>query len=251
MKILRQAFWTVLFVAILLSIGGDAQRPTRLYRRCSASITPALVEIQRDGDIDLVPCSGRNVLVNGSATSNTITFTGSSRTNFFPYFTTNTNLGKSPFSWNATWYEFNNTALDATFLFKFTPSIAAGLAVLGDPLESAISIDDAAETITAEVNGGNTQFMLDGGTNAISATAGGTISLNGSSQVSVTSTGSNIVLDAANVVVTGASKFRIDTAQTPASATAACTTGQIAWDANFVYVCINTNTWKRSAIATW
>jgi hypothetical protein len=38
---------------------------------------------------------------------------------------------------------------------------------------------------------------------------------------------------------------------TPASATAAGTTGDVAWDANFVYVCVATNSWKRVAIAAW
>lgn len=45
--------------------------------------------------------------------------------------------------------------------------------------------------------------------------------------------------------------FRLRTAKTPASAVAACDVGSIAWDANFVYICIAANTWKRSAIATW
>lgn len=38
---------------------------------------------------------------------------------------------------------------------------------------------------------------------------------------------------------------------TPASAAAAGTTGQIAWDSSFIYICTATNTWKRVAIATW
>ena len=38
---------------------------------------------------------------------------------------------------------------------------------------------------------------------------------------------------------------------TPASATAAGTAGEIAWDANYIYVCTATNTWKRVAISTW
>lgn len=37
----------------------------------------------------------------------------------------------------------------------------------------------------------------------------------------------------------------------PASASASGSEGQIAWDANYVYVCTATNTWKRVAIATW
>lgn len=48
-----------------------------------------------------------------------------------------------------------------------------------------------------------------------------------------------------------AGKFAIDTTQTPASASATCATGQIAWDTDFIYVCTGTNTWKRAAIATW
>lgn len=43
----------------------------------------------------------------------------------------------------------------------------------------------------------------------------------------------------------------IKTPKTPASATDTGTTGDICWDANFVYVCTATNTWKRTAIATW
>ena len=45
--------------------------------------------------------------------------------------------------------------------------------------------------------------------------------------------------------------IRIRTAKTPASAAAAGVQGQIAWDADFIYVCVATNTWKRVGIATW
>jgi hypothetical protein len=37
----------------------------------------------------------------------------------------------------------------------------------------------------------------------------------------------------------------------PASASATGVTGDIRWDANYMYVCTATNTWKRSAISTW
>jgi len=46
-------------------------------------------------------------------------------------------------------------------------------------------------------------------------------------------------------------RIRIATAKTPASATDTGTTGEICWDANYVYVCTATNTWKRSALSTW
>jgi hypothetical protein len=46
-------------------------------------------------------------------------------------------------------------------------------------------------------------------------------------------------------------KFVIPTSQTPASAAATGTTGTIAWDTSYIYVCTATDTWKRVAIATW
>ena len=37
----------------------------------------------------------------------------------------------------------------------------------------------------------------------------------------------------------------------PASASAAGTQGEWAWDSNYIYVCTALNTWKRVAISTW
>jgi hypothetical protein len=48
-----------------------------------------------------------------------------------------------------------------------------------------------------------------------------------------------------------ANQIAISTSQTPASATATGTAGTICWDANYIYVCTATDTWKRVAIATW
>jgi hypothetical protein len=67
-------------------------------------------------------------------------------------------------------------------------------------------------------------------------------------------------------IVSGATNFAIETLgaakslftggircplTTPASGTAAGTAGDIAWDANYVYVCTATNTWKRSALTAF
>jgi len=46
-------------------------------------------------------------------------------------------------------------------------------------------------------------------------------------------------------------RVRIATAKTPASASDTGVAGEICWDANYVYVCTATNTWKRTAISTW
>lgn len=52
-------------------------------------------------------------------------------------------------------------------------------------------------------------------------------------------------------LVVNDSSIQINSAKTPASAAATGTTGQVCWDASYIYVCTATNTWKRAAIATW
>lgn len=46
-------------------------------------------------------------------------------------------------------------------------------------------------------------------------------------------------------------KLVYSTPNVPQSSTDDGVTGQIAWDASFVYVCIEPNTWKRSGISNW
>lgn len=46
-------------------------------------------------------------------------------------------------------------------------------------------------------------------------------------------------------------KLVIKNPRVPATATAPGAPGQIAWDANFLYVCIDNAVWKRVAISTW
>ncbi|MFO0746774.1 MAG: hypothetical protein U1F43_14045 [Myxococcota bacterium] len=70
--------------------------------------------------------------------------------------------------------------------------------------------------------------------------------------VAVTS-GGNIGLGTstptAQIDVSGGA-IRIRTSRSPAS-NATCAKGEIAWDQNFVYVCIATNTWRRSGLAPY
>jgi len=37
----------------------------------------------------------------------------------------------------------------------------------------------------------------------------------------------------------------------PATASSTGTAGQVVYDSGFIYVCVATNTWKRSALTTW
>ena len=54
-----------------------------------------------------------------------------------------------------------------------------------------------------------------------------------------------------NALSTTGDSITIQTTQTPASASASGTTGEIAWDTNYLYVCVATNTWKRVLLSTW
>lgn len=45
--------------------------------------------------------------------------------------------------------------------------------------------------------------------------------------------------------------LRLRTSKTPASADATGNAGDVCWDADYVYVCVATDTWKRAALATW
>jgi hypothetical protein len=38
---------------------------------------------------------------------------------------------------------------------------------------------------------------------------------------------------------------------TPATSTSSCSSGDVARDANFIYVCVTANTWKRASLSSW
>ena len=44
---------------------------------------------------------------------------------------------------------------------------------------------------------------------------------------------------------------RIATSSAPSTATSPGSAGEIRYDANYVYICVATNTWKRAALTTW
>jgi len=53
------------------------------------------------------------------------------------------------------------------------------------------------------------------------------------------------------VLDVNANTMRVRTARTPATSGAAGNTGEFCWDATYLYVCTNTNTWRRTLHATW
>lgn len=165
-------FTFLLVVIFLTACEAKGQKTTELFRTCpgaAPSPAKALVQIEKDGDINLVPCATKAVFINGAssagllsslngltaatqlfavAANDTASFSsatathtlrlpitaisGSSRTNFFPFFDAANTFAKSPFSWNGTGYAFNNTALNANWRLEFIPNDATGSFTVGD-----------------------------------------------------------------------------------------------------------------------
>ena len=71
------------------------------------------------------------------------------------------------------------------------------------------------------------------------------VRIDASGQVGIGTSSPTTLLDV------NADTIRVRTARTPASASASGGGGEICWDSNYIYVCTATNTWKRTAIATW
>jgi hypothetical protein len=303
------------------------QSSNKLSRRCpGASPNPAnaLVEVQLDGDVNVVPCSGRSFLFNGSSltgilsslngltaatqlfaaptandtaswSSVTATHTlrlpitavsGSSRTNYFPFFSAANTFAKSPFSWDGTKFLLNNTALNSESTFEFTPSLT-GCTKFGDytttsttyfslcnntnnivlratnQLDFGVSGDnifgriDQSNGIIAFYNLDQSQyFFWDTVNEDFFVKTEHSIVLNsmtGSFRAGdLGGAGNSTALEVNDIDNTVAiqGKFQLSI-QTPASASETCATGQISWGTSFIYVCTASNTWKRAAIATW
>jgi len=73
----------------------------------------------------------------------------------------------------------------------------------------------------------------------------------GRTGISATSDDGIHALQVGGKITQSGNALNIATSQTPTSSSAACRTGDMAWDSNYVYVCVSTNTWKRTNLATW
>lgn len=63
-----------------------------------------------------------------------------------------------------------------------------------------------------------------------------------------TNGGLSINIDSNHKTIFESDEINISAARTPSSSTAVGTIGDICWDASFIYVCVSTNTWRRSAL---
>lgn len=81
-------------------------------------------------------------------------------------------------------------------------------------------------------------------------TGGAGLTYDGTDASIATASGSFKVLANGDVDASGKS-LRIRVNDTPATATAVGNKGEIRWDANYIYVAVDANTWKRAALTSW
>ena len=135
-----------------------------------------------------------------------------------------------------------NSLPSATLEVTGTAKISANVNIDGntvfiDTTNNRLGIANGSPSVELEVTG--------------SATISGNVTI-GSSFVDTTNEriGANTTAPTAALDI-NSDKFRVRTAKTPSSASATGTTGDICWDASYIYICVGTNTWKRAAISTW
>lgn len=111
-------------------------------------------------------------------------------------------------------------------------------------------------TITATAAGGGGSANAAGNTGEIqfnlSGTFGSSSNLSYNSSNNILSVG-NVILTSANSAITYSNSSLATTMiiSVPSSANADGVAGQISFDANYVYVCVASNTWKRANMSTW
>ena len=70
--------------------------------------------------------------------------------------------------------------------------------------------------------------------------------------IPLTLTGDGVTLDpGSDTVLINDDTITIGSSKTPASAADTGTAGMIAWDTDYIYACVSTDTWKRAALSTW
>ena len=111
-------------------------------------------------------------------------------------------------------------------------NIKEGLRLNGQVPE--VVVNEGADSLTNfRVESNNNQYMLyvSGATNQVG--------------IGVSDPAIGVTLD-----ISG-SAMRLRNSSTPASAGAPGVPGEIRWDANYVYICVGIDAWKRAAIAAW
>ena len=113
----------------------------------------------------------------------------------------------------------------------------------GDAANSYIYFDDATNGVRGQIYYTPSTRSLHIQTNT--ADANSLIHIDSTGRMSLGNVTQTAKLDINSDIL------RLRTAKTPANAGAAGNAGDICWDANYLYICIATNTWRRIQHDTW
>jgi hypothetical protein len=172
---------TLLLLTLAVSAFAQNTRTNRIYRPCSGSTTPASVAVSTVGAITMHPCAGKTVSIDGS----TIPSITGGTASYFPYFTSSTNLGTSPFAWNSTTQEFSfdNSTHDSEWKLFFRPTgnSGSGTFLVGNTADQTayIQATDAGEVnllAQAAIQMTANSFVFD---------AAGSMSINSGSNINI------------------------------------------------------------------
>jgi hypothetical protein len=134
-------------------------------------------------------------------------------------------------------------------------SPAGELHVAGASANADIFITEGSTNTEARFRNSNGVLVIDADVNNENGASAVIFGVDGSERVRLDASGRLLVGTATNtggaLFQVNGDRFRIATAKTPASATATGAQGEISWDADYIYVCTATDTWKRAALSTW
>jgi hypothetical protein len=220
-----------------------------------------LINTNTDNGVDKLQVSG-GVTASGTLTAATIVKAGGTSSQFLMA-DGSTSLGGG-----------GSLSGTTNYVAKFTSSSAIGNSQIIDD-GTNVSLRTTASTYAVNINTGANSgigFYQDGGTAVIIGTnadvtaispisiRGTTVDLDGNLKVNAAGrvlignpAPNDNTVDAVQINGTVLStQYKLSALNTaPASASATGTLGEIRIDANYIYICTATNTWKRVAIATW
>lgn len=143
-------------------------------------------------------------------------------------------------------YAYRTSVADSALV---AASTVGGITAVGDAASGdAFTQDGAGNTLYFE---GATADTLEIALVGADAAADVTLTLPAATDVLVGRATADVLTNKTLTSPIINSNIRMSSPSVPASAGATGSAGEIAWDANYIYICVATDTWKRVAIATW
>lgn len=171
------------------------------------------------------------------------TLTGSGTSGYIPRWTGSTSLGNGTIQDNASQVGIGQSPnVSYRLAINGATYITPDGSSVGMYFNGTSAFRGSASLFFDAGSGGTGDFYLrtgSGYSNALTGLNNGKIIIGGTSD-----SGSG-----AKLQVNGG--IQVASVTAPSSASATGTAGEIRWDANYIYVAVGTNTWKRVAIATW